>query len=365
MKIKELTLRNYKGFEKKQISFCNENGNVNDITLIMGNNGSGKSSILQAIALLLEPAVNALIKPSELDYPGFRWDNIQRGRMPVEIRASIQFLPEEIEATLAYAKTLNTKYPDRKLVLPSDSPEITIHLDYVADAIKSKKAANLFQTKGYQYALQLSSFTPSFNQLFDAVGGIYIYSETRNTISLNYAKYASFSNAFTDAEPKSSPIITDKIMKETLFKWYVFHQAVIDGRFQLREMQRDFFGELERLFKLVFPQRSFKGFAPKMMPNHLFENEQDFWLFDGKNDYEFAEMSGAERALFPILLDFANRTINNSIIIIDEIELHLHPALQQTLINLLPKLGKNNQFIITSHSDSVAMLFPSHKIIRL
>jgi predicted ATP-binding protein involved in virulence len=36
-----------------------------------------------------------------------------------------------------------------------------------------------------------------------------------------------------------------------------------------------------------------------------------------------------------------------SVILIDEIELHLHPPMQQTLLRALPKLGKNNQFIIT------------------
>ncbi|MBK9460398.1 MAG: AAA family ATPase [Sphingobacteriales bacterium] len=44
MKIKSLTLRNYKRFTNEQtISFCNEQGQVNDITLLIGENGSGKT----------------------------------------------------------------------------------------------------------------------------------------------------------------------------------------------------------------------------------------------------------------------------------------------------------------------------------
>jgi predicted ATP-dependent endonuclease of OLD family len=76
-------------------------------------------------------------------------------------------------------------------------------------------------------------------------------------------------------------------------------------------------------------------------------------------------MSAGERAIFPILLDFANRNINNSIIIIDEVELHLHPPLQQALIRSLPTWGVNNQFFITTHSDSVAAMFSESQIIRL
>ena len=57
MKIKEITLRNYKRFiDQRTFSFCDSEGEVNDITLIVGNNGSGKSSLLQAIVLLVASA---------------------------------------------------------------------------------------------------------------------------------------------------------------------------------------------------------------------------------------------------------------------------------------------------------------------
>ena len=76
-------------------------------------------------------------------------------------------------------------------------------------------------------------------------------------------------------------------------------------------------------------------------------------------------MSAGERAIFPILLDFARWNINNSIIIIDEVELHLHPPLQQAFVRSLSKLGKNNQFILTTHSESVTSMFEEEQIIRL
>lgn len=66
-----------------------------------------------------------------------------------------------------------------------------------------------------------------------------------------------------------------------------------------------------------------------------------------------------------MLIDFATWEIHNSIILIDEIELHLHPPLQQAMVRALPKLGTNNQFIITTHSDDVALMFNKSKIIRL
>ena len=78
-------------------------------------------------------------------------------------------------------------------------------------------------------------------------------------------------------------------------------------------------------------------------------------------------MSAGERAIFPILMDFARWNINHSIIIIDEIELHLHPPLQQTLVRVLQQLGHDNQFIFTTHSNSVTSMFDEseNQIIRL
>lgn len=52
-------------------------------------------------------------------------------------------------------------------------------------------------------------------------------------------------------------------------------------------------------------------------------------------------------------------------ILIDELELHLHPPMQQAFLQALFKLGKNNQFIITTHSDYVEQIVPESNIIRL
>ena len=122
--------------------------------------------------------------------------------------------------------------------------------------------------------------------------------------------------------------------------------------------------KLKKAYKTVFPQRSFEGPVPRENIDDIL-SEPWFYLYDGKNQYEISEMSGGERAIFPILMDFANWNIHNSVILIDEIELHLHPPIQQTLLRALPKLGQNNQFIITTHSDYIEQLIPEAQIIRL
>ncbi|PKO23303.1 MAG: hypothetical protein CVU38_04635 [Chloroflexi bacterium HGW-Chloroflexi-1] len=50
---------------------------------------------------------------------------------------------------------------------------------------------------------------------------------------------------------------------------------------------------------------------------------------------------------------------------IDELELHLHPPLQQGLLKALRSLGKDNQFIVTTHSDAVEAIVSPESIRRL
>jgi len=360
MKIKELRLRNYKRFvEPTTISFCNADGEVNDMTLLVGSNGTGKSSILQAIAMLVGSAVRPNFKPDDLDYPGFAYEYIQAGSAPLDVRATIQLTNDEIDATREFSNELASRYPERTYYPPDSEREIEIWLDYDTRAIKSARATRLFQLKGYQYALQLSPFRPDFTALLDRVGSVYLQHEQRTS--------ASFT-AYSKDNGEHAIKIDDNYLRRLLSSWALFHERVIDTNPQrkiiLREGQRDRYAELEKWYSYIFKGRKLKGPAPRMMPNQILD-EPDFWLLgpDGR-DYELGAMSAGERAIFPLLIDFANWRIDNSIILIDELELHLHPPLQQALVRMLPMLGKNNQFIITTHSDDVAALFLNHQIKR-
>lgn len=358
MKIKELRLSNYKKFiAEKVIKFTNFEGDVNDVTLLVGENGSGKSSVLQAIAALVGGAVKPSFSPAELNWPGFSYDYIQNGRMPVSLKAVISMDKKEVESTKKFAKALSDRNIDRDIVEPYGDSEITLQLDYERNkCVAPRGARSLFQLRGYQYALQLSKFERNYGELFGDVGSIYWYNEQRSS--------NSFSLAPLNGEDTTKQVIDDVKLREFLVRIYRFHDRLVQEKLQLRPFQRDIYDILHHAYQTVFKSRNFVGPIPKMRPDQIFEVE-DFFLYDGRNQYELAEMSAGERAIFPLLVDFANWNINNSIVLIDEIELHLHPPLQQALVRALPKLGKNNQFIITSHSKSVASLFSEDHIIQL
>jgi predicted ATP-binding protein involved in virulence len=84
----------------------------------------------------------------------------------------------------------------------------------------------------------------------------------------------------------------------------------------------------------------------------------------GRAMLDIRQMSDGEKCLIAMVGDLARRLVmanpglknpleGNAIVLIDEIELHLHPAWQRSVIAGLEKTFPNCQFIITTHSPQV------------
>ena len=340
MRINSLRLRNYKKFVSGRQFEFNDN-----LTIIIGNNGSGKTSVLQAIVALIGTATQELRSPSSLIWGGFKYDLLQSGRMAPIIEATVHFDQQELQETVRLFDQL--KESRQLTTAPSKRSEVRLKLDYTEDRVIANTASQLFQFSGYGYAKQLQSLNRTENY-FESVGSIFWYTEKRDN--------HSFKKIFTEGED------SEVTLRKYLNSRYSFHQRLITNG--ISDDSRDTYAELAYLYNKVFPNRHLDGPSPRINPAEAFEPDW-FFLSDGQSQYEIAEMSAGERAIFPLLIDFANYRINNSIIIIDEIELHLHPPLQQAFFRALPHLGRNNQFIITTHSDYIATIADPETIIRL
>jgi predicted ATP-binding protein involved in virulence len=77
-------------------------------------------------------------------------------------------------------------------------------------------------------------------------------------------------------------------------------------------------------------------------------------------------MSSGEHQILRILVGLVSERAKNSIVLIDEVELHLHPAWQTRLIQVLREdKESNNQYIFTTHSPFVKQIFYKDEIIDL
>lgn len=84
----------------------------------------------------------------------------------------------------------------------------------------------------------------------------------------------------------------------------------------------------------------------------------------GKNEFRIQELSDGEKCLLALVADMARRiamanpSVPNpldaeAVFLIDEIELHLHPAWQRMIVPKLLEVFPNCQFFITTHSPQV------------
>ncbi len=352
MKVQSVELKYFKKFRNPPVfDFTDsETGLARDIIVLIGMNGAGKTSLLQAIAATLGVATGRLQKLPDLDWVGFNYELLGNnwGRFEPDVTLKVQFSSEELHAVQEFHHKLHEM--GRHLpVTPAEDYLAT--LKWQGERVQADTAPQLFQFKGRDYAKQLRR-SEGF-QVFERVGTVFWYTDQRTSTSL------------TSEDPDQKIEITENILRDRLSKWRQFHQDIEIGRIkQLRPGQKDVYAEIEQAYQKVFPERSFEGPVPRENIDDIL-SEPWFYLYDGKNQYEISELSGGERAIFPMLMDFANWNIHNSVILIDELELHLHPPMQQALLRTLPKLGKNNQFIITTHSDYVEQLVPEAHIIRL
>ncbi len=125
--------------------------------------------------------------------------------------------------------------------------------------------------------------------------------------------------------------------------------------------ENDYYLKLENYYKRIFKGRSFAGLEPSTNQG----DEPFFVLNDENRTYDIVEMSGGEYSVFPILYEFVRQQIAYSIVLIDELDLNLHPPLAQFFVNQLPKLSPTSQFIFTTHSEAVTEIIGNDEIYRL
>ena len=80
------------------------------------------------------------------------------------------------------------------------------------------------------------------------------------------------------------------------------------------------------------------------------EHGLDMEFRSDRGRYYYDGLSSGQQMILLMLLQFATRRIHRSIVLIDELELHLHPLWQDRLYAALPSLGDDNQYIFTTHS---------------
>lgn len=355
MKISKMRIENFKRFDSLEIDFTNKlTKDISEQFLVLGDNGTGKTTVLQAIGLCLSICSGKIRNVSEFDWQGWVPDRYEKWGTPL-VELDIHFSDEEIKATAEITeKWLELKKPERK-TLPGKSKKLTLRLKgewyEVIDENGKTSKDNMIQLKGRFYATQLIRTSPWARSFFENLPGFFWFDQFRN-----------LATAPLEGDENTTGRVSYSIgvsrLRRYLNGWKLSQMAGADGG-------KDWLLELENSYKKVFPGRSFRGLEPMHKGGVPAPEDYFFTLSDGNRTYDIEEMSAGEQSVFPMLFEFVRMQIRNSIVLIDEVDLNLHPPLAQSLVSALPVLGNNCQFIMTTHSEAVSSIVSPEEIYRL
>ena len=292
MKIKNLHIKEFKGLRDISINF-EKNDEPLDLIVLAGSNGSGKTRILESI----------------LDY-----FNI------------VLVVPEEAQNKI----------------------------ELFFESMEEKCIDKLGHELSFMYCLKFGSKEKKIS--VGSVGARYLDIKKELNI-LPKIIYAPAEMNFKKMDMASTTLIQEynfiNIVNTNLVKDIPSYIAtkIISAIFKNKnekvgDVQKKVFDEINEIFEILDIDVKIEDISQDGRNIPIFTNSAG-------DKFDINELSSGEKQLF--LRTLAIRMLNpeNSIILIDEPELSLHPKWQQRIVDVYRKIGKNNQIIIATHSPHI------------
>lgn len=364
MKLRRASIQNFKDVATCEIDFAPSGEAPRRLTVLVGDNGAGKTTVLQAIALTLSMATRRTRRADELRWHGFlaeRLGTLGQTRVTLEVAFDEQEL-------LATRQLYDLWFDPAKSATKTPPGTLsTVHLVFENGRVSSPEGPSAyFQFLGRYYVKTLLHARPDVRGCFQQVGDVFWFDQHRNLgskVESRRALAAADASDFPDPEPlveqAESWSAGVELLRENLVAWWGYHTS--PGR----DPSRDYLAKLEPHLNAIFPGLRFAGIDERRVARGL-SRPEFYFLFerDGRT-YDLAELSSGEQAVFPLLSEFVRLDIARSIVMIDELELHLHPPEQQELLRSLRRLGPDCQFIISTHSPYLSEIIPDEEMVRL
>jgi hypothetical protein len=365
VKVAHISIENFKQFKRIEIPVRNNiTKEIADQFLLLGDNGTGKTTVLQAVGLCLSMISHRIRRIEEFDWLGWLPGRYGRWGTP-RIKMEVHFTKGEIEATREAARRWHDLHqPEGEFREPADSPVVHVKLEGARYSTEGDRD-EIYQFGGRAYAAAILRHDPSARDLFDNLPGIFWFDQFRNLATPpddpeQGETRGTDADEFVTAGRVSYHVGVTRL-RERLNKWQL-GKLLGQGP---PNYQHDWLLELENLFRRVFPGRSFAMPEPMYRGGTPTPSDYYFMLSDGRRTYDIQEMSAGEQSVFPMLYEFVQQQIRNSVVLIDEVDLNLHPPLAQALLQALPAMGPNCQFLLTTHSPAISSLMSPEQIYRL
>lgn len=343
MKIKEITIQNFKGFERKQFAFDP------DFNVAIGNNATGKSTMLHAIQVALGGYLQCLDIPGASVYRRqfktgeayVKWNEIERSYLksstPTQIstRAGFPNLNEDISWTRVMLKNNTTSHNKR------DVGEL---MKAVTQLMERKKNAAI-----------LMPIVASFG--------------TERTVAQQRKAHKAQSRR-TSREKAFLAALSEKVDFNGVIEWMHNYE---DG---LR-YEKEFPGTKEAVINTI--QIAIPFLKNVSYNSYYLEFEAEVTVDQhhiGKTLH--SHMSDGLKAMLNLVAELAFRCVilngfkgteavaeTEGVVLIDELDMHLHPNWQRHVVADLRAAFPNIQFIVTTHSPFIVQSLKKEQLIVL
>ena len=318
MKITEIELNNFRRFKKIQINFDER------LNLIVGINGSGKTGILDALAILLSRLIGR-IQSSHGTGRFFTDSDIQIGAVETVNTIAITYKRNSVGW-----KVTKTKKGRKKQTI-TNLEEIKEVVNLVQNELE-KNADTNFPLAVYYSVHRAVLDIPLRIRTKHAFGQLEAYDQALTGARNDFRLFFEWFREREDLENE---------------------QRLSSGKSNIE--YRD--TQLQAVREAI---EIFTGFSKIKISRNPLRMEV---CKEGKI-FNVGQLSDGEKCLFALVGDLARRLAianpsltrpleGTGVILIDEIDLHLHPQWQQGVIGNLTTTFPNCQFIVTTHSPQV------------
>jgi predicted ATP-binding protein involved in virulence len=359
MEIKKVTLTNIGPFKSLEIPLAPTTHNPSNITVFVGTNGAGKTSVLQALATSLSWLI-ARLRNEKGNGTVIAEDAIFNAANAAAIKVEICPSSNGTIATESHGHEMNdcVQWTLAK-TRPGRKPQYTTQLNDCA------RFANHYRnalTDNDQTSLPLIAFYPVERTVLD----IPLKIRTKHT----FLQLDGYDNALSQG-----------VDFRRFFEWFreredTENESGMSEEFlnhikSLFETNQDVWQQLNALNasakdrQLTAVRTAIHNFMPHMDNLRVRRKPRLHMTIDKDGEtLSVAQLSQGEKSLIALVGDIARRLAmlnpalenplsGDGIVLIDEVDLHLHPSWQRSLCDRLTHTFPRCQFVLTTHSPLV------------
>lgn len=338
--IKNLSLKNIRTFGEVELNFENEDGTLPQWTIILGDNGIGKSTLLQCVAWM-KPFLPYMKKETPSDFKPAPIINDEQNETLLSLIRKNPISQKEgtyLKAIFQADKELNTK----NKAVNGDICVTNMILKLKPNGELKDVEPSLI-TKGEKF----------YNN--DAV--IYAYSASRTLGKQNI-------DVLEIEDTIPGFIAENTILYDAHEILHTINYAALGSDSSEKSKYQGYFNKVKEMLISLLPDiqnlKDVEITSPKLVDNRLKQGE---FLITTKHGEKipFEDFSLGYKTVVSWSVDLSWRLFNKypdspnplfepAIVLIDELDLHLHPIWQTEIINNLSKHFPKVQFIATAHS---------------